>query len=380
VLVQSNGRAAAPALVAPGSSTTAAPVGGSLIAYASAKAAAGAGTNAGSFGLTVADGAGTRLVDTVQSVSPPAPVTDVGAIDKSFDVTTAGNYTLTLTDFGAAGFFDAFTSIDFALSRDNAIVQTLSAPGNFVFAATPGHYSVAILADPAGTNGQGLLGVSVVGPTGTTIYEDTAAVGTGFISATFDVSTAGSIDVTLADIDFIAAFDAIKVAVTRGATRAGEIVGEGKFSFTATPGRYFVNLLATPDATTGYSTLGINVAATPPVPGVVLGSSATSVQAGGSLTLTWSSTNATSCTASGAWTGSRATSGSESVGPLTANSTFTLSCTGPGGSHDASVDVTITPEQRSGGGGAIDWATLAALGMLAAAVRLSRSSARPASA
>jgi hypothetical protein len=371
VLAQRNGRFAAPALVAPGASTTAAPVGGNLIAYADATAAAG--TNAGSFGLTVADGSGTRLLDTVQSVAPPVPATDVAGIDKIFDVTAAGNYTLTLTDFGRSGFFDAFTSIDLALSRDNAIVQTLSAPGNFVFAATPGHYSLAILADPAGTNGQGLLGVSVVGPTGTTIFEDTAAVGTGFMSSTFTVSTAGSIDVTLTDLGFPADFDAIKVAVTRGANRAGEIVGEGKFSVSATPGQYFVNLLATPDATTGYSTLGINVGATPAVPGVVLGASASSVQAGGKLTLTWSSTDATSCVASGGWSGSRATSGSESVGPLTVDTTFTLSCTGAGGSHDASVSVTITPERRSGGGGAIDWATLLFLVGLLALARASLS-------
>ena len=371
VLAPQDGRFAAPALVAPGATSTAAPLGGSVIAYADAVTAAG--TNAGSFGLTVADGVGTRLVDTVQSVAPPAPATDVGAIDKSFDVTTAGNYTLTLTDFGASGFFDAFTSIDLALSRDSAIVQQLSAPGSFQFAATPGHYSLAIIADPAGTNGQGLLGVSVVGPTGTTIYEDTAAIGAGFIAATFTVSTAGSVDVNLADLGFPADFDALKVAVTRGSTRAGEIVGEGKFSFAATPGQYFVNLLATPDAAIGYSTLGVNVGATPPMPGVVLGASASSVQAGGKLTLTWSSTNADSCVASGGWSGSRATSGSETVGPLTANSTFTLSCTGAGGSHDASVAVTITPEQRSGGGGAVDGATLLFLVGLVALARRSRS-------
>jgi hypothetical protein len=109
---------------------------------------------------------------------------------------------------------------------------------------------------------------------------------------------------------------------------------------------------------------------------VVLSASATSVQAGGKLTLTWSSTDTTSCAASGGWTGSRATSGSETVGPLNANTTFTLACTGGGGNDDASVSVTITPEQRTGGGGAVDWATLAALGLLAAAARAVRSPAR----
>ena len=49
-----------------------------------------------------------------------------------------------------------------------------------------------------------------------------------------------------------------------------------------------------------------------------------------SSNLTWSSAEATSCTASGAWSGSRPTSGSASTGSLTnANNSFTLTCTGP---------------------------------------------------
>jgi fibronectin type 3 domain-containing protein len=61
----------------------------------------------------------------------------------------------------------------------------------------------------------------------------------------------------------------------------------------------------------------------------------------GSSTLTWSSTDATSCTASGAWSGSKPLSGSESVGPLTQDSTFTLSCTGSGGTTSRPVTVTV---------------------------------------
>ncbi|HET7756098.1 MAG TPA: hypothetical protein VFK87_02490, partial [Steroidobacteraceae bacterium] len=66
--------------------------------------------------------------------------------------------------------------------------------------------------------------------------------------------------------------------------------------------------------------------------------SATDVKAGSSVTLTWSSTNASSCTASGAWSGTLATSGSQS--PLIpATVTYTLTCTGSGGSASQSVTV-----------------------------------------
>jgi hypothetical protein len=79
---------------------------------------------------------------------------------------------------------------------------------------------------------------------------------------------------------------------------------------------------------------------TPPT--VTLSSNVSSVTSGGSVTLTWSSTDATSCTASGGWSGAQATSGSAPLGPLTANTTATLSCTGAGGTAQQSVTVTVT--------------------------------------
>lgn len=80
-----------------------------------------------------------------------------------------------------------------------------------------------------------------------------------------------------------------------------------------------------------------------PLPTATLKASSTTVNAGGSATLTWSSTNATSCTASGAWSGTVAASGSASTGALTATSTFSLTCAGPGGtSSAAAVTVNVT--------------------------------------
>lgn len=58
--------------------------------------------------------------------------------------------------------------------------------------------------------------------------------------------------------------------------------------------------------------------------------------------MTWSSSNATSCTASGGWSGSKATSGSQSTGALSADASYTLSCTGSGGTTSRSVSVSVT--------------------------------------
>ena len=66
------------------------------------------------------------------------------------------------------------------------------------------------------------------------------------------------------------------------------------------------------------------------------------MSSGSSATLSWSSTNATSCSAGGSWSGSKSTSGSASTGALSATSTFTLLCSGPGGSTSQSVTVVVT--------------------------------------
>ena len=85
-----------------------------------------------------------------------------------------------------------------------------------------------------------------------------------------------------------------------------------------------------------------------PAPIVNLSSNPSSVASGGDVTLNWSVSNASSCSAGGDWSGSKnAGGGSEIVPGLTADSSFNLTCNGTGGSDSDSVTVTVT----SGGGG-----------------------------
>lgn len=81
---------------------------------------------------------------------------------------------------------------------------------------------------------------------------------------------------------------------------------------------------------------------TSPPPAINLLANPTSVQSGGTSTLTWSTSNATSCTASGAWSGNEPLNGGYTTGPLTSTSTYTLTCTGPGGTASQSATVTVT--------------------------------------
>jgi len=88
----------------------------------------------------------------------------------------------------------------------------------------------------------------------------------------------------------------------------------------------------------------------PNVPVVTLSAAPTTVAAGGRTALTWSTTNATSCTASGEWSGTRPTAGSESSAPLSnSRSPFTLTCTGPGGQASRTVNVAVATGTPSSG-------------------------------
>src|SRR5262249_33644416 len=81
--------------------------------------------------------------------------------------------------------------------------------------------------------------------------------------------------------------------------------------------------------------------APPASPSVALSASPASAQAGQPVTLTWSSTNATSITLEPSL-GRVAAQGSATVKP-SQSTTYTVTATGTGGSAHASAQVTITP-------------------------------------
>lgn len=65
------------------------------------------------------------------------------------------------------------------------------------------------------------------------------------------------------------------------------------------------------------------------------------------VTLIWNSSNANYCTAFGGWSGTKPISGSETTGNLTSSKTYTLTCTGSGGSASDSVTVYVAETQLS---------------------------------
>ena len=103
----------------------------------------------------------------------------------------------------------------------------------------------------------------------------------------------------------------------------------------------------------------------PAAPTLTLASS--SLVVGSSTTITWSEVNATGCTASGTWSGTMATSGTQTVTPTAAGTVaYTLTCSNAGGaSAPSSVTLTVTaaaaPPASHGGGGGLDVLTLLSL-------------------
>jgi Subtilase family len=138
--------------------------------------------------------------------------------------------------------------------------------------------------------------------------------------------------------------------------------GSDTYSLTCT------NALGTSPA----ATAALTIAAPPAPPTLTLGAS--SIAVGASTTITWSSVNATSCSASGSWSGTLATSGTQTLRPtVVGTDTYKLVCANGAGTWVGSmVTLTVTAAAstssgspnwtgHSGGGGALDDITLLAL-------------------
>lgn len=130
----------------------------------------------------------------------------------------------------------------------------------------------------------------------------------------------------------------INATLMARATDATYTTGQPGIGFFIRPGGNSAHLALTHVTATSQG------AASPPpaAPLVSLSAAPTSVAAGGTTALTWSAANASACTASGAWSGTRATAGSANSAPLSGASAFTLTCTGPGGQASRTVNVSVS--------------------------------------
>lgn len=92
---------------------------------------------------------------------------------------------------------------------------------------------------------------------------------------------------------------------------------------------------------------GVTTDCVPPAPEALLTASPNPIDSGETSTLTWSSTNATSCVSAGGFSTGNATSGNVTVGPLAATQSYSVTCTGSGGSDTATETVIVNQPQVS---------------------------------
>jgi len=334
-----------------------------------------AGTQPGVYGVVLSpypsSSSTVDLLNTTQVVNPTSSTSTSYAFVATLP--SGGTYNLVVNDFG---FPFSFQTLGPPTVAQNGLVLTQTSSGNFAAAAGP---VVVLVNTTPSASGDGIFGVTVqtIGASPKILLDQTQVVGSVFSETTTNVGTSGTYNVTLNDLGFPSDFQYLAVVVSQASQVLGKIYTNGTFSFSGTPGQYVLTYITTPTTANAMANLNnyglYSVRVASAVPTVTFTASSASVTKGQTVTLTWSSQNATACTASGntGWTGPEALTGSTAV-VINATVTLSLMCTGPGGSASQTVTVAATPAPSGGGGGGgggLGPAMLAMLGALVLAVR-----------
>src|SRR3989338_5534567 len=96
------------------------------------------------------------------------------------------------------------------------------------------------------------------------------------------------------------------------------------------------------DACGGTTSIG-SYCDSPEAPAVTIFANPNPVPYNTASAIIWSSTNATSCFATGDWSGSKPISGIDSTGNLTSEKIYGITCSRPGASNAKSVTVSVDP-------------------------------------
>ncbi|MBA4284449.1 MAG: hypothetical protein C0434_02820 [Xanthomonadaceae bacterium] len=295
---------------------------------------------------------------------------------------TTGTATYTLSCTGAGGSASASTTI--AVSAPAPTVTISAAPatitlGDSTTISWTTTNAASCTASGAWTGARATTGNQPVTPAGSGslgyTLSCTGAGGTASATATVTVNdppllpvptvslSAAPATVTLGSTSTLSWSSTDATSCTASDDWSGSRATSGSASVTpAATGTARYTLSCTGGGGSASATATVTVNPVPPaLPTVTLAITPASLIIGASATLSWSSTDASACTASGAWTGTRSTSGSASVTPAaTGVQTYTLACTGTGGTTSRSVTLNVGAAPGKGGGGAFGWLLLIA--------------------
>jgi putative Ig domain-containing protein/VCBS repeat protein len=126
------------------------------------------------------------------------------------------------------------------------------------------------------------------------------------------------------------------------------LTGAGALSGTPTAAGTYTFTVQVTDSKNTAATLNLTINISPPPPTVAVSVTPPSITQSQSAILAWSSIGADSCSAAGAWSGSQATSGSQTVQPTALGpNTYTLTCVSASGNTTASAVLTVNPPAPS---------------------------------
>jgi hypothetical protein len=377
--------ASASALLTAGG-TIGGPAGGTLVGTASAAgggatllAPAGtlnlftygsAASTAGTYSADVAAGT-SDLYTTALGVGPSGSTYAYAFATTNSALVAGTTYYATAADLQ---FPSQLTGLSFAVAQNGAVLAKSASTATINFTATASTPAVLLVTAQPPATGNGLFDVNIQssGALGQLIYDKTQSVGSAstlFNSQTLTIGVNAPLDATLSDLMMPMPFDTLALVVSRGSEVLGKISGSSTFSFNGSPGTYQLSLFETLAATQQFGVYSTLIALSPPT--LTLTASASSATTGSTITLNWATGNATSCyAAGGSWVENNLTTKTSDSVVLSATTTYTLTCTGQGGTSVKSVTVTATSPPTSHGGGATDpaWLILGS-GLLIARLR-----------
>lgn len=334
---------------------------------------------AGSFTVEVRPGTAAPVLSAIEAVGNAAGSTV--AYTFRGDVPTAGAYRARLADFQ---FPASLSSARLAVVQNDALIaQTPAAnPGPTHTLELPNLAAAAVTAivvvRPAAVGGTvqqsgGTFGLELTSASDDqSVIDATQGIGALISVRKVGIAAAGRYDLTLTDLGAPAPFQDLMAVVSRGAQKLGTVVVGGSpdggtatlMDVEMTAGSHSLTIIAQPGAELGAATYAVGLASSPAAPTVTIDASPREVTNGAVTRLTWSSENATACTASsnptGLWSGNKAGAGNENSPAITTTTTFTLRCTGAGGrAAERSVSVTVAAPsaggEGGGGGGSFGW-------------------------
>lgn len=268
-------------------------------------------TSSSSFTITCSsNGGSTNQTVNVSVAAPPAPVVSLSA--SSTNVSNNGSTTLNWSSSNASS---CSASGDWSGNKAVSGSQTISS-------LTSNKTFTLVCSGIGGSTSRSVnVSVDAAAPTVSLSASNTSVAHNGSTTLSWSSSNASACSAT---------GDWSGGKTTSGSQTINSLISNSSFTITCS-------------GTGGSANDSVNVSvSSAPAPTLSLSASNTSVPNNGSTTLSWSSANADSCSASGDWSGGKSSSGSQTISSITSDSTFTLTCTGEGGSINRSVNVTVT--------------------------------------